>query len=634
MALTLKVPTIFTAEDKMSSVLRKMSQNSASFASKLEAGVASSNRGFRKLIPSIGETGKQIRNIVSAGAIAGGLFAGASFAGSALLENETAAASFRTIVSDLNDTQFNKFKESMGSVAMDTKKSTIDVAKSFEMIAGLNSKFAETSDGLAMVSKAAITLAKASGDELGVASENLVGIMNQFNLGAKESNRVINVLAAGQAVGAASISQTSESYKNFGSVAASSNISLEQSVALIQTLASKQIKGAEAGTALRGVTLRLQKAGIGYASGQFKINDALAQTNKAYSRLKTARKKDNYLISVFGAENISAGKTLLNNIPLYESFTKGVTGTSESQKAAAINSNTLRNRIDELKNAFINQMVVGDKLSPSMERIKNSLKWVSENMESIFKWTSYLIIGFATFKGLILLTQGALLLYNIGLGVTSALSSTAAISVGKNSIALAAYNATAGLASAAQWLFNTALLGCPIGWIVLGIVGLVAVVTLIITKWNDWGAALSVFLVPLGLVISMVQSFRRNWEMLKKAFETGGMLEGIKAIGKVLLDSLLQPVQQLLELLAKVPGMASVAGNAASYINSKREKMGVAGIETLDSPTVAQQKITNENITTTKNNLEINVNDPKNRVTVKGGGGKSPIKVTKTNGQR
>ncbi len=56
---------------------------------------------------------------------------------------------------------------------------------------------------------------------------------------------------------------------------AGANVSIEQGVALIETLAEKNIKGAEAGTQLRNVILKLQSSNIGYVNGVFDINAAL-----------------------------------------------------------------------------------------------------------------------------------------------------------------------------------------------------------------------------------------------------------------------------------------------------------------------------------------------------------------------
>lgn len=634
MALTLKVPTIFTAKDKVSSIVRTMGRNVQGFTNKLQTGVSAGNRLFRKLTPSIGEAGKQLLSFASAASIATGIFATANFSSQKMMDYEDAVASFRTIVSDLNDVEFAKFESAIGKVAKDTKKSTVDIANSFEMIAGLNSDFAKTAGGLSQVSEAAITLSKASKDELGVATENLIGIMNQFNYGAEESARVINVLAAGQAVGAASISQSAKSYKNFGAVAAGANVTLEESMALIQTLAGKMITGSEAGTGLKAVILKLQQAGLGYSKGQFDINEALEQAKAKFDKLKTAKEKDAYLTDLIGANHINTGAILLNNLGTYKDFTAGVTGTSEAQKAAAINTDTFRVKIEQLKNKWVNLITTNKESNSTMETAKDMVGWVTDNMEDLIKWVVIGVSVFAGFKAILIATEVALGIYNVALGISGALSGVASVAIGKSAIALKAYQITVGIATAAQWLWNAAMTANPIGIIIVAIGVLIALITAIIVKWDEWGAAVSMFLGPLGLVISVVQSFRRNWEMVKKAFQTGGIIGGLKAIGRVLLDAILQPVQQLLGLLAKLPGMSGLAGLGAQKINEMRQKLGVEGVEPLDSPAVKQQKITNESIKTTKNNVDINVNDPNNKVSVKKRGDKSPVKVTKTNGVR
>ena len=314
-------------------------------------------------------------------------------------ENENAIAGFRTIVSDLSNKEFSNFTDKINEVALKSKKSTIEIAQSFETIAGLNADFADTAEGMGQVSEAVITLAKASKGELQPTAENLVGIMNQFDLAASESNRTINVLAAGQAVGASSIAQSSEAYKNFGAVAKGANISLEESQALIQSLGKFSIFGAEAGTKLRGVTLQLQKANLGYASGQFNINDALEEYNKKSQLKTTAQEKDALAQKVFGAENITAGKILSDNIPLIEKFTQGVTGTSEAQKAAAINSDTLSNKLLELKNGLINVFTTSDTASGGMNILKSAVGFLADNMGGVLRTMTKLIAVFIVYKG-------------------------------------------------------------------------------------------------------------------------------------------------------------------------------------------------------------------------------------------
>lgn len=619
MASTMRVPTVFTAVDNFTSVVTKMTSGVSNFSKASSSAVMRVNTKVNSLWNSLDGIGQL--------AFGGGIAAGFGFASKAVMDYENSLASFRTIVSDLSDKDFKKYQNAIGLVANDTKKSSIDVAKSFEKIAGLNSDFAKTETGLAAISKASIILSKASGDDLGVSAENLVGIMNQFSMGANEANRAINVLAAGQAVGASTITQSAEAYKNFGSVAKGANITLEESQALIQTLGKYSIFGAEAGTKLRGATLQLQKAGIGYASGQFNINDALLEASKMTDKLKTSREKDAFILKIFGAENISVGKILLKNIQTYQDYTKGVTNTTEAQKAAEINTATLSSKFEELKASFVNLITTNDKTNSILLVTKKIIGFLADNMSTILTSIGVLIGLFIGFKAIVLAVTIATGAYNIALGIMGGLSGSASIAIGQSTLALNAYRIASSLASAAQWVLNTSIMGFPLVWIIAGITALIGLIYVIIAKWNEWGAALSVFLGPLGFVISLVQSFRDNWEMVKESFATGGILDGLLAIGKVILNAVLMPVQQLLELLSKIPGVGDIAKGAADKIKALRLEMG-----TLEAPETKQVKAT-ANATV---NGQVNVNVSAKNGAVANTQSKSiggiPVKTTNTQG--
>lgn len=568
------IPSIYSVIDKFTGPVHKMVAANQAFVNSAEVGVARGERLFRKLTPTLSETTKQFFSFAKSAAIAAAVLGTFHFSVDAIKRYETAVQSFRTIVSDLSDKDFAKYESEIIRVAKFTNRSAIDVAESFEKIAGLNAEFAKTSAGLGQVSQAAIILAKASRMELGDSAENLIGIMNQFSLSAAQSDRVINVLAAGQAVGAANIRQTAEAFVNFGAVAAGANITLEQSVGLVQTLGKFSLFGSEAGNKLKGAILRLQRAGVGYASGQFQINDALADANKRIAKLATAKQKDAAITKMFGAENIIAGKILLANAGLFNDFTKKVTGTSEAQKAAEINSNTLSVSINNLQNKWVNMLVSSDQARTSLFAVNKTVQWLTKNLETIVSVGIKILLFFAAWKAIMIATRIALTAYNIVLGITGALSGAASIAIGKNAVALSAYNIAARIATAAQWALNAAMTANPIGLVIVAIAALIGFVALIINKWNEWGAAISFFLGPLGFVISLIQSFRRNWEMITKSFKEGGVLAGLKAIGKVILDAVLMPVQQIAKLIANITG-AEWAKNAVKAIEFTRKQLGV-----------------------------------------------------------
>ena len=108
------------------------------------------------------------------------------------------------------------------------------------------------------------------------------------------------------------------------------------------------------------------------------------------------------------------------------------------------------------------------------------------------------------------------------------------------------------LAAAAQWLLNIALNANPIGLVVIGVAALIGIVVLAINKFDEWGAALLVFMGPIGSIIVAFKLLYDHWESIKQAFQTDGIIGGLKRIGIVLMDVLLKPIQQVLELLAKL----------------------------------------------------------------------------------
>ena len=472
-AQPLIIPSKFTAvDDGLSSTINRIGRGADIAAQKFEAFGARSERAFRKVTPGLSTASKQLLSMVGTAAAVGAAFSIGRASIQSIMDYETAVQSFRTIVSDLNDTDFSKYKIAIGKVASDTRKSTIDVAASFEKIAGLNAKFAQTAEGISQVSNAAITLSKASGDELGPSAESLVGIMNQFSFAANQADRTINVLAAGQAVGAASITQTADAFTTFGSTAAGANVTIEQSVGLIETLGKFSLFGSEAGTQLKGSLIRLQKAGVGYNSGQFKINDALEEMKVKFDKLKTAKEKDAFITDKFGLINIGVGRILLNNIDTYKEFTQSVTGTTEAQKAAAINSNTLSNRIAELKNRWVNMLTSTNAASDGLNKAKNIIGYLTDHMDEIVSVGIGVLKFFAVWKASIMAVRLVTGAFNIALGLQGALTGIASIAIGKSSIALNAYGIATKAATAFQWLLNVAMGANPIGALIIGVVAL------------------------------------------------------------------------------------------------------------------------------------------------------------------
>lgn len=425
------LPTQFTAVNGITGPINSMIRSFTQFGNAAGTAGAQATRAFSVFGGTLNDVQGEIFAFTKRAALVSAIGAGVGYTGKAMMEFEDAVAGFRTIVSDLNDTQFNKFREQIRTVALDTRKSSIEVAQSFELIAGLNANFAQTASGLGAVSTAAITLSKAARMALPDASKSLVEIMNTFQMGPQMADRAINVLAAGQAVGAANIAQSSEALQKFGAQAFASNVSIEQSIALIQVLAAQGKKGSDAGTALSAVLGRLQAAGLGYRNGVFNINTALDDLQNRYKSLGTEQLRSAYLTNLLGQEHKNAGIVLLAGIEQYKYFEKAVTGTNEAEKAAAINTNTLSNRLSELRDKWITITTTAPQAGSAMAKASKIVGFLHDHLDGVVTVLGLAVSGFIAYKaymiGSMIVTKtmtAATLAYQFVMGAAAAVTGT------------------------------------------------------------------------------------------------------------------------------------------------------------------------------------------------------------------
>lgn len=271
----------------------------------------------------------------------------------------------------------NKAREMSGQYG----KSALEIVDAFKLVGSQKPELLKNADALQQVTDKVIVLSDATGMDLTSSASAVTAVMNQFGLGADKAGKIINSLAAGSLEGSAEVGNITESLKNFGTVANASNLTVEQSIALIEVLGEKQIFGAEAGTKLRGATLKLKEANLGYQSGIFNMNDALVEANLKMNEFGTAAEKDAYLQKIFGAENITVGQILLQNRDKFNLLTKAVTDTNVAYEQASKMNDTLAKDLAKASSAWQN-FVLG---------IENGQGIISKSVrEGVQGWTEFL----------------------------------------------------------------------------------------------------------------------------------------------------------------------------------------------------------------------------------------------------
>ena len=293
-----------------------------------------------------------------------------------------------------------------------------NVIEAYKLIGSAKPELLANAEGLNAVTESAIKLSKASGMDLPASATALTDALNQFGAPAEEAGKFINVLANGALFGSAEIPQVTDALLKFGAVAKTSNVSIEESTALIEMLASKGLKGAEAGTALRNVMLKLSapdalpKEAKDMLSGLGIDMKKLADTSIPFAdRLKALSpilKDETAQIKVFGTENVVSAKNLLLNIDGIQQLTKDMETKGTVDKQAIDRTKTLNQAIVELKGAWDEIILSFSSGTGASAILTESLSFIARNMGTILNVALKLALGYGT----LIAVQKAKILYN------------------------------------------------------------------------------------------------------------------------------------------------------------------------------------------------------------------------------
>lgn len=462
---------------RFSRTIARSTKRAAVSMSNLNARINKLGRNAGKKLGFLGKLGLTV-----------GISAALLFMKDAVVSLDTNLASLSAITGITGDA-FKDFEKEIDAVSKSEKIFAADTAKAFELVGSAKPELLSSAKALGQVATSAITLSKASGDELAGNVAALTNVLNQFGLEADQSTRAMNVLAAASVVGDTKIMQTSEAFKAAGSEAKLSGLNIEELSGAIATFSKFGFKAAEAGTKFRNI---LSKMSLGDALPK----DALRRLKAAgvdidlisdktvpfMSRLKELSKIQNNsaaLAKTFGAENKGAAAILLNNLPLLEANIKGVTGTAAASEQAAIKTNTLAVKWQEMTAVFKNAITSTDSENKSLQFLKNAIGFVTRNMNIIIPIIGSLVAALIVFKVVMMAV-------------------------------------------------NFVMMANPITWIILGIMALIAAIVALVVYWDEVKAALQRFwdkikenlivkflLFPFRLMIGIIRYVIDNFDELK-----------------------------------------------------------------------------------------------------------------------
>ena len=389
----------------------------------------------------------------------------------------------------------DKLTESARQWGRDTKYSATEAGEAFEYMALAGWKTDDMLEGIGGI----LNLAAASAMDLGTASDIVTDYLTAFGLSAKDAGKFADEMAYAMSHSNTTTEALGEAYKNCAATAASMGYSVEETTAVLMTMANAGVKGGEAGTALNAIMTRLATDTKGCATELAKygveVYDAQGNMNSLSSILTGVRgvwnnltdeQQANLAKTIAGTNQFSALQTIMSGLS-DEAIASGMSfsdyaealqncdGTA-SDMAATMQDNLL-GRLTQLKSKLEDiGITVGNALLPFMEKAVAKIGELADKFAALSPQQQETILKIA---GVVAAIGPLLTIVGKAISVSGQLSSGIGKVVGK----LAAMGTTASGATGGMAILKGALaaITSPVG---IAVAAIAAITAVIVTLWN------------------------------------------------------------------------------------------------------------------------------------------------------
>ncbi len=302
-----------------------------------------------------------------------------------------------TAVSEVTNEQFDKMSKMARAAAIRLNISAADAAKAFYFLGSAGLSAADQIKAFSSVA----TMAKAATIEMGMAAEMLVDTMKGFKIPFTETGRVTDVLAKAVTSSNMTFEQLGETLSMISGLAKQTNNSIEETVAVIATMADVGIKGSRAGTSLRRSMLNLaapastiqkelKKYGIAVYDTTGRIKPFIRLVGEMSEKLRGASEEQKNMAfkTIFGARAIVGQLAVFNKgKKALDAYTKSlIFSGGTSQKIADKQLNALSEQFGILRKQVTDVAIqLGKLFSPALRRLIEDLKRDVKSASDFFK---------------------------------------------------------------------------------------------------------------------------------------------------------------------------------------------------------------------------------------------------------
>lgn len=207
----------------------------------------------------------------------------------------------------VSDDVVQDYTNSAVEMSNGTKQSAADVLDAFTLIGSQAPQLLDDKKGLEEVTRAAQTLAKASGMDLVDAASAITTAMNQMGVEAKDAGMIIDGLSTGAQKGSADIEYQKTAMEKSGAAAKMAGLSYKDLIASIETIAPSFASADVAGSSLKSTLIALE------TQTESKYKPSIVGINQALANLSAANLSAEEKVSIFGEANLTCATALLEN---------------------------------------------------------------------------------------------------------------------------------------------------------------------------------------------------------------------------------------------------------------------------------------------------------------------------------
>lgn len=207
----------------------------------------------------------------------------------------------------VSDDVVQDYTNSAVEMSNGTKQSAAEVLDAFTLIGSQAPQLLDDKKSLEEVTRAAQTLAKASGMDLVDAAGAITTAMNQMGIEAKDAGMIIDSLSTGAQKGSADIEYQKTAMEKSGAAAKMAGLSYKDLIASIETIAPSFASADVAGTSLKSTLIALE------TQTESKYKPSVVGINQALANLSAANLSAEEKVNIFGAANLTCATALLEN---------------------------------------------------------------------------------------------------------------------------------------------------------------------------------------------------------------------------------------------------------------------------------------------------------------------------------